>query len=76
MSKWVNASLDDKIGIRGSPTTDALVEMTPRLYEGTDHTVNYTRLLLLGYSKAFDLVNHDILIHKLLNIGIPSHIVR
>ncbi len=80
--KWVNASLDDKLDdkqfgrISGSSTTDALVEMTHRFYEGTDHDWNYARLLLLDYSKAFDLVNHNILIRKLLNIGIPSHIVR
>ncbi len=50
--------------------------MTHRLYEGTDHAGNFARLILLDYSKAFDLVNHNILISKVLNIGIPSHIVR
>ncbi len=36
---------------------------------GTDHAGNFARLLLLDYSKAVDLVNHNILISKLLNIG-------
>ncbi len=80
--KRISASLDDKIdekqfgGIGGVSTTDALVEMTHALYEGTDHAGNFARLSLLDYSKAFDLVNHNILISKLLNIGIPSPIVR
>ena len=80
VSKRINASLDGKIdekqfaGIGGVSTTNALVEMTHRLYEGTDHAGNFARLLLLDYSKGFDLVNHNILISKLLNIGIPSHI--
>ncbi len=60
----------------GVSTTVALVEMTHRLYGGTDHAGNFARLLLLDCSKAFDLANHNILISKLLNIGIPSHIVR
>ena len=49
--------------------------MTHILYEGTDHAGNFARLLLLDYSKALDLVNHNILISKLLNIGISSHFV-
>ncbi len=79
VSNWINASkIDEKQfgGIGGVSTTDALVEMIHRLYEGTDHAGNFAPLLLLDYSKAFDLVNHNILISKLLNLGIPSHIGR
>ena len=61
VSKRINASLDGKIdekqfaGIGGVSTTNALVEMTHRLYEGTDHAGNFARLLL--HSKAFDIGN-------------------
>ena len=63
---WVDDIVCDRIddnqfgGVGGTSTTDALVEMTHKWYEATDVLNNYVRVVLLEFSKAFDLINHHI----------------
>ena len=42
----------------------------------TDASKQYARILLLDFSKAFDLINHDILLQKLASFGLPNILMK
>ena len=79
---WVDDIVGDRIDdnqfgvVGGTSTTDTLVEMTHKWYEATDVLNNYVRVVLLAFSKAFDRINHHILVDKLITNGVQAHIVR
>ena len=80
--KWANIYVKPQIndkqygGMAGTCTTDALVEMLHKWYESTDVIGHFGRVLFLDYSKAFVLINHDILLNKVVGMEVPPHLVR
>ena len=62
--------------IPNSSTTHALVNLVHNWSQATDGTGADVRVIALDYRKAFDLIDHNILISKLSNYGINQHIVN
>ena len=62
--------------IPDSCTTFALISMLHHWFEATDGTGAHVRAALLDYKKAFDLVDHNLLIAKLYSLGVKPTIVN
>ena len=62
--------------VKGSSTVHALVELLHHCYDATDGSQNFARILLLDYTKAFDIINHQILMTKLENLGVPDILLK
>ena len=50
--------------VKGSSTVHALVELLHNCYNSTDASGNFVRVLLLNYSKALNLINHQMVLQK------------
>ena len=63
-------------GRKASSTTHALLKILHPVYKAVDDSKNYARLLLIDFSKAFDHIDHHILLEKLGANGVPDIICR
>ena len=59
----------------GSSTTHYLIKLTDKAFKSTDKG-NATSAVMIDYAKAFDYVDHNILIQKLVNMGVRKSIVK
>ena len=63
---------DNQFGaIPASSTTYALISMMHSWTKHTDGTGSTVRVVLFDYRKAFDLVDHTLLVRKLLALDLP-----
>ena len=58
----------------GRSTTFALVKLAHFLFNSTDHSDVFCRLLFIDFKKAFDLIDHNILLQKMHDLNIPLHL--
>ena len=58
--------------IPGSSTSQALIKMLHKWSEATDGARASVRILLVDYKKAFDYVDHTIVLSKLKTLDIPN----
>ncbi len=61
--------------VKGSSTCHALVDMLHHWHIDAENCQT-SRILLLDYSKAFGLVDHNIIIAKLVAYGVPGILLR
>ena len=72
--KWVDETIEGEIdakqfgGITGMSTTYVLVELVHMWYKATDKLNSYVRVVMLHFGKAFDLINHHLLLDNLATI--------
>ena len=73
---WITEDICDKIdakqfgSLKGGSTTKCLLDMLHNWLSNVDKQGNSLRVCLLDFSKAFDRININILIEKLLNLGV------
>ena len=58
--------------LKNSPTIHNLISLVHHLLKETDASEGTVWVFLLGFSKAFDLIDRNILLHKLLELDVPS----
>ena len=59
-----------------SSATKTLISMIHKWSEATDGTGASIRVLLLDYSKAFDLIDHHLLVRKICQLQLPPQIIN
>jgi len=52
-------------------TTHALIKLTDESFKASDNSDNFIRILFLDFSKAFDFINHNVLLEKFLDYNFP-----
>ena len=61
--------------VPSSSTTEALVSMTHAWYSAADGNGASVRVILFDFNKAFDLIDHRILVRKLGTYNIPDALI-
>ena len=79
---WLLQSVSDQIdplqfgSLRGSSTTMALVYLLQKWYEACDRPGSSLRICLLDFSKAFDRIDHNIVLDKLQRMDVHPVLVN
>ena len=55
-------------------TTSVLLKLTHEWFRSSDKTNNIIRILFIDFTKAFDLIDHNILLKKFLDYEFSPHI--
>ena len=72
---WGKLDLNQYGNCKGSSTTHYLIKLTDEAFKSTD-IGNATTAVTIDYSKAFDVVDHGVLIEKLVQLGVRSKIIN
>jgi hypothetical protein len=62
-------------GLAGSSTTLALLNLLHNWYQALDQPHTKIRVLFLDFTKAFDLINHNKLLHDMQRMGVREALI-
>ena len=63
-------------GLAGSSAVLALVYLVHNWYKNMDSTGKVVKVSLLDFRKAYELINHTILLENFMNIGVRPSLIR
>jgi len=67
---------DNQFGcVRNRSTTHALLKVMHELLLASDNSQNIIRVLFIDFTKAFDVIDHNVLLNKFVDCGMPKHVV-
>jgi hypothetical protein len=77
MLETVSSQFDSKQfgGIKGRSTLHALVDILHIWHTALDNK-KFCRVLFIDYSKAFDHVDHTVVLNKMMAMGIPKFMIK
>jgi len=62
----------DQFGsVAGRSTTLALIKLCHVIFEASDDSTNMIRILFIDFSRAFDLIDHNVILRKLMENNCP-----
>ena len=81
MAKWLRKDLDKSIdpnqysNCRGVSTTHYLAKLMDTLLMNSDKPGHVSSVVITDFSKAFDLVDHNVLLRKLISLDVRPSVV-
>lgn len=61
--------------MKNRSTVHALIKVVNHLFKASDSSNNFIRILFVDFRKAFDLIDHNVLLQKFLQYEIPQHVL-
>ena len=61
--------------VRNRSTTHALLKIMHEWFLASDSSQNIIRVLFVDFTKAFDVIDYNVLFNKFVNCGMPEHVV-
>ena len=81
IAKWIVDDIAEHIdkkqfgNVKGSSTVHYLVDLLRFVLEGLDKPGHYAYLATIDFTKAFDRVNHNIVVKRLIELGVRRSII-